>query len=174
MQLADLVIVTGEVERGAALLDAVQATFDGTPHFDRFRQVQMTYYRGRVAEARGRWPEARDHYAQAVEIFGRAKAKIALSARALFGLARAQLALGDTSAAAAAADEALALAESFVEPDAPSYLVGLAQAVRGEVLLARGARADARAAFEAAARHLERTLGPEHPATRAAAKRAVS
>ena len=97
-----------------------------------------------------------------------------MHARALIGLAQAHLALGDIADAAAAADEALEMAESFVEAGTPSYLIGLSLVARGEVLLARRAPDEARAVFREALQHLERTLGAEHPATRRVAGRVAS
>ena len=93
---------------------------------------------------------------------------------ALIGLARAEQTLGRGPAAATAADHAIALAESFVEKDAPSYLVGLSRAALGEVQLANGQGDAGRATFQAALAHLERTLGADHPATKDARSRALS
>ena len=173
MQLAEVHIARGDLDRAATQLDTL-TPFLGTPHYDRFRQAQMNYYRGRLAEARGDLAAARGHYSKAVEIFEGAKAKIAMNVPALIGLAGAEQALGNGAAAASAVDRALTLAESFVEKGAPSYLIGLSLAARGEILAAAGRPDEARATFRTASEHLSRTLGPGHPDTRRVLARVAS
>jgi len=90
------------------------------------------------------------------------------------GLARAEIALGSSPAAEAAVNKALALAQTFVEREAPSYLIGLSLTVRGELLASQGMSAQARTAYQEALSHLERTLGAAHPATEEARRRARS
>jgi hypothetical protein len=124
--------------------------------------------------AQGDPARARSRFAEAIELFEGRKAKIAMNVLALIGLARCEQALGRGPAAATAADRAITLAETFVEKDAPSYLVGLSRAVLGEVQLANGEGDAARTSFQAALGHLERTLGGDHPATKDARSRALS
>ena len=87
-------------------------------------------------------------------------------------LARAQHGLGESKEALASARKAIAMAESFVEPGSPSYLIGHGRLAEGDVLQALGSTADAQASYRRALEHLERTLGPRHEATEAA-RRAV-
>ena len=68
---------------------------------------------------------------------------------------------------------ALALAQSFVENGAPSYLVGMSLAAQGEVELAGGRAEAGKRSLEKAVDHLQTTLGAEHPAT-LEARRALS
>jgi hypothetical protein len=84
---------------------------------------------------------------------------------ALDGLSRAELDSGQPRAAEAAARRALALAETFVERGARSYLIGLSLAELGRAELAMGKAADGGASLKTALGHLEETLGAEHPAT---------
>jgi serine/threonine protein kinase len=173
MQLADLHIETGALARAAAQLAKLTPLLDG-PRFDSMRRAQWAYYHGRLALARGDPALASSRFAEATSLFEGRKEKIAMNVLALIGLAQAEQALGRGPAAATAADHAIALAESFVEKDAPSYLVGLSRAVQGEVQLANGQGDAGRATFQAALAHLERTLGADHPATKDARSRALS
>lgn len=86
----------------------------------------------------------------------------------LVHLARAELGSGDLAEALASARKAIALAESFVEPGSPSYLIGLGRLAEAETLQAQGQAAQAREAHRQAFQHLRTTLGPAHPTTRAA------
>jgi predicted negative regulator of RcsB-dependent stress response len=60
------------------------------------------------------------------------------------------------------------MAQTLVERDSPSYLIGLSTATLGEVQLARGKREAARESFQIAVTQLDQTLGPDHPSTRRA------
>ncbi len=91
----------------------------------------------------------------------------------LIGLARAQQALGQGAEALASSQRAIALAESFVEKDAPSYLIGLASLAEADIRRAGGETAAAQASYRRALDHLQRTLGANHPAT-VAARRSAS
>jgi len=142
--------------------------------FNSFRRAQWAYWTGRLAAARGDYASARIEFARAIEIFGKEPQKIALNVRALVALAQSQQALGDTTAATTSVDQALALAESFIEEGSPSYLVGHSLAARGDLQLAVGASDAARASFKKALEHLNTTLGADHPATKAALKKANS
>ncbi|HET6372514.1 MAG TPA: protein kinase, partial [Candidatus Polarisedimenticolia bacterium] len=173
MELAGLYIEMGDLARAADQLDTLTPHL-ANPRFDIFRQAQLAYYRGRLAQAQGDQSAARLQYSKAIEIFDSRKGKIAMNVRALLGLARSELALGSLPAAEAAVDKALGLAQSFVEKDAPSYLVGLSLLVRGELLASQEMASQARAAYQTALEHLDRTLGSAHPATEEARRRARS
>ncbi len=173
MELADVLIETGEIDRAAAQLEAL-TPYAGQPLFDRFRQALLAHEKGRLAQARGDQAGARGHYSQAIAIFEKGRARIAIEVRSRLALAEAEQALGNGAAAAASVDSALALAESFVEKGAPSYLVGLSLAARGEILAAAGKPDEARAAFRSASDHLQRTLGADHPTARRTRERAAA
>ena len=165
IELGGLYIERRELPRASAQLEKL-TPFLKDPRFNSFRRAQLAYWRGRLSDARGENDSARAQFAEAVKIYDDNKEKVALNVQALIGLARAEQATGDGAGATAAVERALALAESFVEPGSPSYLVGQSLAARGDLELARGARDTARATFKAALAHLQETLGPDHKATR--------
>ncbi len=167
MQLSELHLERGDAARAAAQLAAV-APVTAHPRFDVMRRAQLAYYEGRLAQARGDHAAARARVAAAVAAVDTRKWTIAMHVLALAGLARAEAALGDAPAADASARRAVALAESLVDRDAPSYLVGLAHLAHGDVRHARGETRAAQASFGTALHHLARTLGPQHASTRAA------
>ncbi|HVS63656.1 MAG TPA: ECF-type sigma factor [Thermoanaerobaculia bacterium] len=167
IELAGVYLETGRLDQAEQTLRLVEARSED-PRFHEWRRSHLAYYRGRLAQARGEHDAARERFAEAVEIYARRKSKIAMSVLALIGLAESDGALGRPTDAARAAGEALAVAEGFVEPEQPSYLVGLARLALGRAQLAQGERDAARQTLELASRHLAATLGEEHPATRAA------
>ena len=173
IQLGGLHIERGNLLRASAQL-ATLTPFEATPQFNSFRRALLAYWRGRLAAARDDHASAREQFAKAVEIYDGNKEKIAVNVQALIGLARAESALGDVTAALETAGRALALAESFVEKDGPSYLVGLSLLARGDIERSQGAADAARASFQAASKHLGTTLGADHPATKDALKKALS
>jgi eukaryotic-like serine/threonine-protein kinase len=167
LELADLYIDTGDLERASAQLATLGPLLSG-PKPDPFRQVQMTYYQGRLALAKGDAATAQARFAAIVDIFEKRKSRISLFVFALDGLARSRIALGDPAAAAAAAGRAVEVAASFVEPGTPSYLIGLSQAALADAQLAGGDRDAAQASYRQAIDQLGVTLGSDHPATTAA------
>lgn len=162
LELAQLYVETGDLARAAAQLETLGPLLSG-PRPDPFRQVQMAYYQGRLYLARGEAAAARDRFSSAVEVFEKRKSRLALFVFALVGLARADLALGDTAAATATAGRAMEVATSLVEQDAPSYLIGLSLAALADAQLAAGDHEGARVAFSKALDHLKITLGEAHP-----------
>jgi hypothetical protein len=129
-------------------------------------QAHLAYSRGLLALSRHDAAQARVRFAESVALFETVKAKFSMSVFALIGLARAERTLGHGDAAAAAARKALALAESFVEKGAPSYLIGRSRAALGEVQLSNREPVAARTSLDEALAHLRQTLGEDHPATR--------
>ena len=173
MSLAGIQIERGDLASASAQLERVKPHLKD-PLFNTFRLAQWAYWTGRLAEARGDAASARAEYLSALEVFDREEEKIALNVQALIGLARVQRAGGDGAAAAISVDRALALAESFIEKDAPSYLVGLSLVERGRLQRSLGSEDAARATFKTALEHLSATLGPDHPATKNARREASS
>lgn len=166
MELADLYVETGRPDRAAALLDDLKP-FTKPPEFSPNRQAHLAYTRGLLALSRGDAAEARAQFAKSIALFDTVKAKFGLSVLAFLGLARAEQKLDDGDAAVAAVGKAAALAESFVEEGAPSYLIGLSRAALGEIQLSNGEQVAAKTSLTQALTHLRQTLGEEHPATRA-------
>jgi len=173
-ELADLHAERGDASRAGAELGAVERTFRDTPAFDARRQAHLAYSLGLVALARGDVREAEARFRDAAARFDAIKDKFNLNVLVLASLARAELSLGQATQAEAAARQALALAESFVEKGTPSYLIGNSLAALGEVEEAAGHRDVARADVARAVEQLQKTLGPDHPQTEHARKLAAS
>jgi tetratricopeptide (TPR) repeat protein len=164
MQLADLHIESGDLDAAIAQLETVKP-FLAHPAFDSRRVALLAYYKGRIALAQHDPARARSEFSAAVAQFEKGGGgKFAVNVLALIGLARAEQALEQAGASPSTLQRALALAESFVEPGAPSYLVGLCRLAQGDSQLANGDRAAARSSFDAALLHLSQSLGNEHPA----------
>ncbi|HEX5387616.1 MAG TPA: serine/threonine-protein kinase [Gemmatimonadales bacterium] len=68
---------------------------------------------------------------------------------------------------------AIELTKARIEPRTPSDVLGVEYVILGRALLAAGRRGGAAVAFDSAQSHLQRTLGPDHPKTREAAKLAA-
>lgn len=169
LELADLYVERGELERAAAQLEAVVPTLAG-PNPAAFRQVQMACYRGKLLLARSEAAAARDSFQSAVDVFEQRQSRIALRVFALIGLARAHLALGANDLAASTARHAVEVATSFVEPNSPSFLIGLSQLALADSERAAGQDSAAQTSYSTALQQLEVTLGKAHPATLAAAR----
>jgi tetratricopeptide (TPR) repeat protein len=168
LELAGVYIETGRLAAATAMLEQVESRLDALPRGAVWGRAQLGYYRGRLALAQGDFVAARDHFTGAIEVFTRHSAKIAMNVLTLIGLVDTELALADHEQAMRRAREALATAESFVEPDELSYLVGHAYAALARAQSGSGQPDAARESLTKALRHLEATLGSEHPATRAA------
>ena len=166
LELSTLYAETGRLDAARSEI-ATLDKYVGTNAFTPLRRAFLAYARGTLAAARGDSGEARVHFADSVRLYDGIPAKFSHGVLALTGLARAELATGHPEAAEAAARRALVLAESFVDKDAPSYLVGLSLASLGEVERSAG-KISARETIAKAVQHLEKTLGPDHPATRQA------
>ena len=165
MELALMYAETGRLEearRSLATLDPYQGTKSFTP----LRRAFLAHTRGTIAWASGNRAEARERFAEAVALYDGILAKFSHGVLALVGLARAELAAGNIEAANSAARRALVLAESFVNKGDPSYLIGFALTAVADVERARGQTDAAHVTLETAFGHLQKTLGPDHPATR--------
>ncbi len=168
MELSALYVSRGDLRRAAEELAALDG-HAGDPLFKSpQRQARLAYHRGNLLAAQGKQAAARDAFRHAIALFDAETEKVTNQVDALLGLSRAERALGHGTAAVEAAARALTVAEAFVEPGTPSYLVGLSLMQRGELELSAGSRDAARADFRVAAEHLRQTLGAEHRATREA------
>jgi len=167
LELADLYTRRGDLARASAQLETLGPLLTG-PNPNAFRQVQLAYMRGRLALARHDALAARPLLAGVVETFEKRNSHLGLRVFALLELAAAEEETGDLAAAAATAGHAKEIATTFVEKDAPSYLIGLSEARLAAVQAASGDAAGARSSWGAALEHLKVTLGEDHPETRAA------
>ncbi len=161
---------SGQPDRAAALLEE---PFLNPTALSPLRQAHLAYSRGLLALSRDDAKGASAQFAESLVLFDTVKAKFSLNVFALVGLSNAERALGRFEAAEAAALQAIALAETFVESGAPSYLVGLSRSSLGEAQLARGQAEAGQASLGEALAHLQQTLGEDHPATRKTRKLAV-
>jgi serine/threonine-protein kinase len=164
MELADLRIQTGELDKAEAQL-AQLAPHLNAPRFDDRRRAQLAYYTGHLFEKRGRFSEARTSYLESLRLVSAAKEKITMDVHTFAGLARTELALGDSSAAADASQRALTLAQSFADPQAPSYLIAEALLAVGDTQRATGSADSALDTYRLALENSELTLGADHPLT---------
>ncbi len=155
LELAGMYAETGRLDEARATL-ATLDSYLGTETFTPLRRALLAYTRGVLAVAKGDAGEARTQFAEAAKLYDGTPAKFSHGVLALVALARAELSTGHPDAAEGAARRALALAESFVEKGAPSYLVGLSLAALGEIELAGGDAGAARASISAAVENLER------------------
>ena len=172
MELVDLYIDRGDLLAAERELGEI-AKHENGPRMSPRRRVMLEYYRAHMAEARGDARAARDGYARAVKGFDAFDAKFEMDVLAWNGLSRTERIAGSAKAAIDAASHAVSLAQSFVEKDAPSYLVGLALSARGDAERAAGDADAARRSFQSAAEHLTKTLGTDHAATKDAARKAA-
>jgi tetratricopeptide (TPR) repeat protein len=164
MQLADLYTERGNFRAAEEQLNLLTPHLS-RPYFNPLKRALLAYSRGLLALGRGEPVKARAELAESTALFESAKARLAQNVHALVGLARAEAVLGNMAAAEATARRAISLAESMVEKGAPSYLVGCAKAVLGEIQLARGETEAGRTSLDEALAHLEPTLGTDHPVT---------
>jgi len=169
LELADLYTRRGEFARAAARLDNPGPLLTG-PNPNAFRLVQLAYYRGRLALARHDAAAARGFLAGVVDTFEKRNSHLSLRVFALQQLAQAEQESGDLATAAKTAAHAREIAETFVEKDTPSYLIGLSEARIASIQAASGDTGAARTTYGSALQHLKITLGENHPETRAAEK----
>jgi tetratricopeptide (TPR) repeat protein len=170
MEYADLKIQSGDLPAAQALLERAQAIAAKMKEGFRTKAL-LAYHLGLLAEARGQLAEARTNYLESAQRFEKLAEKIGINVSLLCGLARVEHALGHEEASAKSASDALALAHSLSEPNAPSYLVGKALLVVGDSQRTAGKLHESRQSYQLARENLENTLGPEHPLTKEATKK---
>jgi serine/threonine-protein kinase len=164
MELAELRIESGELQEAERQLSRLIPHMSH-PRFDRNRRAQLAYYQGHLAEERGSMRTACERYAEATKTFDEIPEKIALNVDALAGLARCELAAGNSQAGTQAAQHALELAQTLGVPNVPSYLLGTALLAVGDTQLAAGNLDSSRSSYQQALSNLQETLGPEHAQT---------
>jgi hypothetical protein len=122
----------------------------------------------RIAEQRGNLDEAARLADQVLAMAGRASGKdppVLLRRRAEINVKQRQFAV-----ARADAERAIPLLLARVPAGGFGGNVGLTYLTLGEALAGEGRPSEARAALASAIRHLDATVGGEHPATRRARK----
>jgi tetratricopeptide (TPR) repeat protein len=164
VELAAMYAEAGRLPEARTTLATLDPRLE-TPVFTPLRRAFLAYGRGVLAAAARDDAEARRQFAESVRLYESTPARLAWGVLARVGLSRAELRTGHPDAAESAARRALALAESFVDRGARSYLVGLSLAALGRAEQASLERSKAGATLRAALDHLQETLGPEHPAT---------
>jgi serine/threonine-protein kinase len=173
LEVADLYSRRGETQKAVARIAEAERAYRNTPLFSARERANAAYSRGLAALAQGNANESRARFQECVAIYGKMESKFNQNVSALIGLAQAEQALGHSSEAEAAARQAVALAESIVPKETPSYLIARSRTELAEIELARGDH-EARAALSSAADMLAKTLGPGHPETIAARRLAES
>ena len=163
--LVSVLAETGRLDEATAML-ATLNPYLGQRLFGSLRTAYLTYTRGVLARAQGDSARALDQFSEAVRLYDKSSATFIYSVFALNRLAQSQRETGRTDAAMQTALRAVAMAESLVEKDSPSYLIGLSKEALGHVQLATAQPEAARESFRIAVAQLEQTLGPDHPSTR--------
>ena len=138
----------------------------------------LTSEKALLAKARQDFPEALRLQNEAIAIDEASTARGGPSAAYLPVLlvrrSSDELELHKTQQAAADVDHALALFRNTIDEGMLSSHIGRACLAQGNMLLQQGERKEAQAAFSLAAKHLQETLGPNHPASRIARASAES
>jgi len=157
-------------ERDAALQAVAEARrgFGATLPPDSMPAIAIQQFQAREALRAGRLAEARDRYGQVIAFFDARGMQVAPVVAALRNRADAQLRSGAPDAAAADLARALALAQRLQGDKPYSSHVGRTLAALQRLQLARGQGDEARRTAAAAAEHLARALGADHPDTRQA------
>jgi tetratricopeptide (TPR) repeat protein len=125
-----------------------------------------------MAEARGDLPAALELENEAIAIdeasIQRSGSCAALLPILLVRRSRVELELQQAQQAEADVDRALSLFKKAIDDGILSSHLGRAYLAQGRVLQVEGKRSEAQEAFILAAKHLEETLGPNHPDSRIA------
>lgn len=164
---ARLHVAKGDVARGAALLDEVEAHFEKmfAPTHPAF--LALAIDRIRLAEVRGDLRDAlerADRTMALVEVAGRRGfLSPLLRRRAEIGVK-----LHRFDAARADAERAVALGLERIPAGGASGAVGLSYLLLGQALAGEGRVADAHAALTSAIEHMETAMGTDHPEVRRA------
>jgi serine/threonine-protein kinase len=163
--LARMHLVSGNVDRGAAMLAEVESHFKAMfpPAHPAFVAVAMD--RVRIPEGRGNMSEALALADRVVaDLEGNPHQRITLAIM-LRRRAEIQLKRRDFTAARGDAERASRLYVTLVPEGSHSGGIGLTHLLLGEACAADGRVDEARAALETAVEHLEPTIGRDHPRT---------
>ena len=134
-----------------------------------YLHASLASMQGLLEQARGNVAAARAAHDRAIALGEEQDLPVLLLRRSAFALES-----GDAAAARSDAARALALASKNAEPGTPSSRVGRAHLAVARAALALGEASAARAAYAAALKHLEPSLGASHPETQEARRLAKS
>jgi eukaryotic-like serine/threonine-protein kinase len=166
--LARAHVAAGRVTEGAALLSDVVSRYRRRfpPTHPAFAAAAIDEIR--IAQQRGDPSGALARADRALTLLESQPAFRALLPLALRLRAEVSLSQGHLQSARTDALRILALTREQVSDEAPALTAGAAHLILGEVALAEGKTAEARAALAQAVRRLERSAGPSHTLTRRA------
>jgi serine/threonine-protein kinase len=172
LRLARIYRGRGELPRATQMLDQVEPRLQKALPPGHYAFATLASERSLIAQADGDLPRALQLSQRAVEILQRAaqNGKAGAQFLPMFLTRRASIAsdMGDLSAAEQDARRALALLAQGAPPGEVSSFVGEGYLVLAHTLNAAGRGTEARSDAQLAAEHLRKTLGPNHPDTRAA------
>ena len=172
LDLARIYRQAGQLARSTALLDEVEPRLRQNLPAGHYAFAALASERALDAQAAGDLHAASRYEKDAMDILNAAVRTGKEGAHYMPILLGRQsgldLQLGRPDQAAADASAQLSLAQKDMEPGQYSANMGHAFLNLGMALQAQGKTNEARAAFRSAADHLERTLGPDHPDSRAA------
>jgi tetratricopeptide (TPR) repeat protein len=162
---AEVHVAMGDVARAAQELQELTAIIDNQSSKDSDLSDRVTRVRARVAAAEGRLPAAVAAYS---ELIARKQVSRTMLARALTERADVYLKLGKTDLALADSERNVQLARTLQRDKPYSSYTGQALAMLARCHQALGAPELARTAAAEAVVNLTKTLGDDHPDTRAA------
>ena len=172
LDLARIYREEGLMARSTAMLDEVEPRLRHDLPPGHYALAAFTSERALNAQAAGDLAAASKFAKQAMDILNAAVQSGKQGAHYMPILLGRQssleLQMGRPDQAAADAAAELALAQKEAEPGDFSDNIGHAFLNLGMALEAQGKTGEARTAFRSAAEHLEKTLGPDHPDSRAA------
>ncbi len=150
----------GETARGEHLIELSARSLAEVLPSDHPLFAQVWVVRARLALAQGDARVANAHLQQAFERLGQPGQNAPRRITPLHLRARIELQLGQLDAALASATESLSLARTFLGSLDASTHLGLALLALGEVQMARGDHAAARAALEESQLQFTKAIGP--------------
>jgi tetratricopeptide (TPR) repeat protein len=162
----------GELQRAAAMLDEVEPELRKGLPAGHIAFATLASSRALLAQAHGDLQAALELSTEAVTL-----SEVAMKTGRLGGdylptflLRRSdvELQLGYPDRAEADAARALSLLQGSAQLGVFSSTLGRAYLTLGRALQSQGKLSEARPAFQSAAKHLQNTLGPDHPDTRSA------
>jgi serine/threonine-protein kinase len=164
----------GELARAAQMIEELDARARRMWPVGHVIFAALVSERSQLAQARGDFPAALAEADRAVSLARADSQQPEFLRKALLRRSSLHLELHRLDDAWGDAQTALRLEVASLPPGTLSSHVGLAYLALGRALRAQGKLAEARAALAEATRHLEPSLGREHPATRSARELASS
>jgi serine/threonine-protein kinase len=164
----------GNLDRAAKLVSEAAERFDRSLPRGHIGFAELARQRALNAKAAGDVARAWNFANEAVAVLEAAVKIRGLHKLPSFLVCRSEIALqlGQMDDAETDAGRAIRILRDGGQSEAPSGHLGRAYLTLGRVLRAQARHTDARAAFESAAEHLRKALGPDHPDTRSAEEQA--